>query len=98
FEVPADKALDEGEHDFTVIAEDPAGNQSEPSQPYPIHVDTTAPDAPSITGVVDNDDPAHLVDVPKDGSTNDTTPVINGGGAEKGDIIHVFDGETELGS
>ncbi|MFV3306639.1 Ig-like domain-containing protein, partial [Pseudomonas sp. NY15181] len=98
FEVPADKALDEGEHDFTVIAEDPAGNQSEPSQPYPIHIDTTAPDAPSITGVVDNDDPAHLVDVPKDGSTNDTTPVINGGGAEKGDIIHVFDGETELGS
>ncbi|OWP36609.1 Ig-like domain-containing protein, partial [Pseudomonas nitroreducens] len=98
FEVPEDKALDEGEHDFTVIAEDPAGNLSPESDPYPINIDTTAPSAPSITGVVDNDDPAHLIDVPKNGDTNDTTPVINGDGATKGDIIHVFDGETELGS
>ncbi|MBD9518225.1 Ig-like domain-containing protein, partial [Pseudomonas sp. PDM22] len=98
FEVPADKALDEGEHDFTVKAEDPAGNISDPSQPYPIVIDTTAPTAPVIKDVVDNDDPAHLIDVPKNGSTNDTTPVISGDGAEKGDIIHVFDGGKELGS
>ncbi|OWP36953.1 Ig-like domain-containing protein, partial [Pseudomonas nitroreducens] len=75
-----------------------AGNLSPESDPYPINIDTTAPSAPSITGVVDNDDPAHLIDVPKNGDTNDTTPVINGDGATKGDIIHVFDGETELGS
>ncbi|WP_448675503.1 Ig-like domain-containing protein [Pseudomonas nicosulfuronedens] len=98
FEVPADKALDEGEHDFTVKAEDPAGNISDASEPYPITIDTTAPSAPTITGVVDNDDPAHLINIPENGSTNDTTPVISGGGAEKGDIIHVFDGETELGT
>ncbi|MBD9517632.1 Ig-like domain-containing protein, partial [Pseudomonas sp. PDM22] len=98
FEVPADKALDEGEHDFTVKAEDPAGNISDPSQPYPIVIDTTAPTAPVIKDVVDNDDPSNLIDVPKNGSTNDTTPVITGDGAEKGDIIHVFDGGKELGS
>ncbi|MFV3308963.1 hypothetical protein ACNFBT_27205, partial [Pseudomonas sp. NY15181] len=86
-----DKALDEGEHDFIVKAEDPAGNMSGPSEPYPINIDTTAPTAPTIDKIVDNDDPAHLIDVPKDGSTNDTTPVISGGGAEPGDIIHVID-------
>ncbi|OQR34487.1 hypothetical protein BWR15_10900 [Pseudomonas sp. T] len=98
FEVPPDKALAEGEHDFTVKAEDPAGNISDPSQPYPIVIDTTAPTAPVIKDVVDNDDPSNLIDVPKNGSTNDTTPVISGDGAEKGDIIHVFDGGKELGS
>ncbi|MBD9518249.1 Ig-like domain-containing protein, partial [Pseudomonas sp. PDM22] len=56
FEVPADKALAEGEHDFTVKAEDPAGNISDASQPYPIVIDTTAPTAPVIKDVVDNDD------------------------------------------
>ncbi|MBD9518256.1 Ig-like domain-containing protein, partial [Pseudomonas sp. PDM22] len=61
-------------------------------------IDTTAPTAPVIKDVVDNDDPSNLIDVPKNGSTNDTTPVISGDGAEKGDIIHVFDGETELGT
>ncbi|OQR26824.1 hypothetical protein BWR15_30745, partial [Pseudomonas sp. T] len=65
FEVPADKALDEGEHDFTVKAEDAAGNISDPSQPYPIVIDTTAPTAPVIKDVVDNDDPSNLIDVPK---------------------------------
>ncbi|OWP36682.1 hypothetical protein, partial [Pseudomonas nitroreducens] len=96
--VPADKALDQGEHDFTVKAEDPAGNISPASDAYPINIDTTAPSVPTIDSIVDNDDPAHLIDVPKDGDTNDTTPVINGGGAEPGDIIHVIDNGTEIGS
>ena len=34
--------------------------------------------------------------MPKDGSTNDTTPVINGGGAEKGEIIQCPECGVEL--
>ncbi|WP_337265115.1 Ig-like domain-containing protein, partial [Serratia sp. MMO-24] len=36
--------LSEGEHKISVIVEDPAGNQSPPSDPWVVIVDTTAPD------------------------------------------------------
>ncbi|WP_236200856.1 Ig-like domain-containing protein [Pseudomonas pseudonitroreducens] len=45
FEVPADKALADGSHDFTAIAETPAGTRSGPSNDYPIHVDSLPPSA-----------------------------------------------------
>ncbi|MFJ3264435.1 Ig-like domain-containing protein, partial [Pseudomonas sp. NPDC086581] len=89
--------LPEGKNDITVIAVDSAGNRSA-SEVLTILIDSTASSAPRIDKVTDNDDPTKLIDVAKDGSTNDTTPVISGSDAEKGDIIHVFAGETELGS
>ncbi|MBD9513346.1 Ig-like domain-containing protein, partial [Pseudomonas sp. PDM22] len=53
FEVPADKALAEGEHDFTVKAEDPAGNISDASVPYPIVIDITPPDSKTTQLTID---------------------------------------------
>ncbi|MFJ3264447.1 Ig-like domain-containing protein, partial [Pseudomonas sp. NPDC086581] len=89
--------LENGENAISVIVTDAAGNTSEPNV-VAIVVDSNASSAPQIDKVTDNGDPAQLINVPKDGWTNDTTPVISGGGAEKGDVIHVFDGKTELGS
>ncbi|MBD9518224.1 Ig-like domain-containing protein, partial [Pseudomonas sp. PDM22] len=92
----ADLAAETNIH-ATLVAHDVAGNVGiiVADHGYEVKLDSSAP---TIRDVVDNDDPAHLIDVPKDGSTNDTTPVISGDGAEKGDIIHVFDGDKELGS
>jgi len=75
------ESLDDGEHSVTVTQTDEAGNESVPSEPVVITVDTEAPAAPVITS-------------PSDGDTvTDTTPEITGTG-EAGDTITVIvDGE-----
>jgi len=98
FEVPADKALAEGDYLITATVEDWAGNTSDVSQPYPINIDLTPPSPPSIDKVIDNDTPDHPIDVPRDGKTDDYTPLLVGSGAEPHNIIHIFDGARELGT
>ncbi|MGE9761310.1 Ig-like domain-containing protein [Pseudomonas sp. PDM20] len=97
WQVTPTQELADGDQKIVIIATDPAGNPSEPKEII-VTIDTQEPGVPTIGSVVNNEDPSHLVDIPRGGMTNDTTPVISGGGAEKGDIIHVFDGKTELGS
>ena len=47
--------LNDGEHKFTLIVTDPAGNPSEESAPYTIVVDTTAPAAKAIVESIGKD-------------------------------------------
>ncbi|PNB66077.1 type 1 secretion target domain protein, partial [Pseudomonas sp. GW456-E7] len=46
--------LIDGEHSFTVVSEDLAGNTSEPLVPYVVIVSTVEPAAPSIESVFDD--------------------------------------------
>ncbi|MBB5463762.1 Ig-like domain-containing protein, partial [Paraburkholderia sp. Cpub6] len=90
-----DTPLDEGQHEFTVVERDPAGNESKPSEPHVVIVDTTPPDTPSIGEVID-DVGAIQGPVGNGESTDDTTPTLVGKG-EPGDTIIVNDNGTPIG-
>ncbi|MDH6150908.1 hypothetical protein OKW46_004833 [Paraburkholderia sp. WSM4179] len=90
-----DTPLDEGEHEFTVVERDPAGNESRPSEPHVVVVDTTPPDQPVIGEVIDDEGPIQGA-VDNGGSTDDTTPTLVGKG-EPGDTIVVIDNGTPVG-
>ena len=78
-------AIADGTYDFTATATDAAGNESVPSAPVEITIDTTAPAAPVITS-------------PADGTvTNDTTPTISGI-AEPASTVEVFADGVSLGT
>ncbi|MDR0251636.1 MAG: Ig-like domain-containing protein, partial [Brucellaceae bacterium] len=86
---PAD-ALGNGQHSFTVVAVDKAGNVSPRSDAYNITVDTLAPSAPSITQVMD--DVGSLTGPVGNGKPTDATkPVISGSGAEAGSTVKIYD-------
>ena len=97
-----EQALSEGEHSFTVRAQDAAGNLSEPSQPWEVVIDTTAPVKPGSEG--SNTDISEVIDdhgpiqgpIEQGGVTDDTTPTFNGTG-EPGETIIIRDGEEEIG-
>ncbi|PNB68933.1 hypothetical protein C1X64_30755, partial [Pseudomonas sp. GW456-E7] len=91
-----DVALAEGEHSFTLVNEDKAGNKSEPSAPYVVIVDTVAPEKPSVGGVTDEQGP-----IASGESTDDTQPTLNGEG-NPGDTVTIIDngnviGEVQIG-
>jgi len=90
-----DEPLGEGEHAINVIIQDPAGNQSDPSDPWVVVVDTQAPDAPSIGSVYD--DVGKVTGALASGdSTDDQRPTLSGQ-AEAGAIVFIYDGEQQLG-
>lgn len=73
--------LEDGVYTITAVATDEAGNDSPASEPVTFVVDTTAPDAPAITG-------------PVDGSTiTDTTPTVTGTGEPGATVTVVIDGD-----
>ncbi|WP_064576012.1 Ig-like domain-containing protein [Cupriavidus gilardii] len=78
---------------ISVTASDAAGNTSAPATDI---VDATAPNAPLITTVTDDADPASGP-LTSGGSTNDTTPTI-AGTAEANSTVQIFNGTTLLGS
>ncbi|PBI92173.1 HYR domain protein [Variovorax boronicumulans] len=93
--------LKEGDHSITVIARDPAGNESKPSDPFDFEIDVTPPDASklAITGVAD--DVGEVTgNVASGGKTDDSRPLLSGTGTT-GDtiIVTVKDstGSRELG-
>ncbi|WP_336332604.1 Ig-like domain-containing protein [Pseudomonas putida] len=90
-----EEPLAEGEHEISVIVQDEAGNQSEPSDPWIVTVDTQAPDAPTIGGVYD-DVGAVIGELVSGAVTDDTQPTLTGQ-AEAGAIVSIFDGEEKLG-
>ncbi|WP_339519801.1 Ig-like domain-containing protein, partial [Pseudomonas proteolytica] len=97
-----DPALIEGPHEFTVTAEDAAGNISTPSLPFPIIVDITIPGKPGTgTGGIDDvqDDFGPDRGSIGDGeTTDDSTPTIIGSGAEPGDTVTIIDNGVEIGT
>ncbi|CAI1819955.1 putative fimbrial outer membrane usher protein [Serratia fonticola] len=95
WEFTPDTELSEGEHEIAVIIADPAGNQSKPSDPWVVIVDTTPPDAPTIGSIYDNvgDKTGELQ--PGD-VTDDTTPTLKGQ-AEAGAKIEIYDHGQKIG-
>ncbi|MCB5205547.1 Ig-like domain-containing protein, partial [Neorhizobium sp. T786] len=87
--------LGEGAHSFTAVTVDNAGNEGASSALFTLSVDTSAPNAPVITGA--SDDAAPVVGVIANGAlTNDATPTLTGT-AEIGAIVKIYDGSTYLG-
>ncbi|OUY08049.1 BapA/Bap/LapF family prefix-like domain-containing protein, partial [Acinetobacter populi] len=82
--------LPEGEHDITYTVTDPAGNESAPSDPIVVIVDTTAPTQLAITEVIDDVEFVTGV-ITAGGYTNDRTPTVNGTGAESNALITLKD-------
>ncbi|WP_341328737.1 SwmB domain-containing protein [Methylotuvimicrobium sp. KM2] len=79
----------DGSHNLTVTATDPAGHVSPPSEPYIIIVDTTAPAAPTINDFTDN--AGSITHTMTSGDrTDDTTPTLNGSGAEANGKVNVY--------
>jgi hypothetical protein len=86
--------LDAGDHSFTVIATDVAGNASKPSGATAVTIDTTPPPAPAAPSLTPGSDTGVLR---TDGVTSDTTPVVTGT-AEAGATVRLLDqGGTLLG-
>ncbi|WP_177408685.1 Ig-like domain-containing protein [Pseudomonas sp. M30-35] len=83
--------LSEGLHTFTATATDAAGNVSGASAQFVLNIDTdtTAPDAPVITGAYDNVG-EYQGDIANGDATDDTRPVMHGT-AEAGAQITIYD-------
>ncbi|HCR1841582.1 Ig-like domain-containing protein [Enterobacter kobei] len=79
--------LGEGPHALTAVATDAAGNTSGVSNSWGLIIDSVAPATPVITQVVD-DAPEGLGALNPNGSTNDTTPTLNGT-AEPGSTVTI---------
>ncbi|SNT57354.1 hypothetical protein SAMN06295949_1791, partial [Pseudomonas delhiensis] len=87
--------LSDGDHSITVIIQDPAGNQSEPSDEWVITVDTQAPDAPVINSVFD-DFGAKTGELASGDATDDQQPTLSGT-AEIGSTVVVYANGVEVG-
>ncbi|MEG2223022.1 MAG: Ig-like domain-containing protein [Citrobacter sp.] len=90
--------LGNGQHVFTAIATDAAGNVSPISSEFIINVDTIAPSAPLLTSVVDDVAGGVFNAGLNNGQlTNDARPTLNGT-AEAGSTVIIYDGSTLLGT
>ncbi|ORM74471.1 hypothetical protein HA48_04245 [Pantoea wallisii] len=89
------EALSEGEHVISVRIIDRAGNMGSPTLLL-MHVDTTAPNKPEITRVVDNEGSEQGWLSPN-AKTDDNTPTFSGS-AEAGSVVKLYDGDKLIGS
>lgn len=91
----------EGEHPLVIVVTDPVGNVSEPSDPYLVIVDTTAPGQPGAgTGGIETviDNVGQLTGpIDNGGTTDDNTPTFGGSGAQPGDRLVIIDNGVEIG-
>ncbi|MGQ3936657.1 Ig-like domain-containing protein [Enterobacter hormaechei] len=90
-----DKPLGDGEHDLSVVVEDPDGNMSPPSDPITIVVDTVAPDAPTIEHIMDKVGKV-TGEILEDAYTDDPKPEMSGTG-EAGATITIYDNGKKIG-
>ncbi|MHC5352543.1 Ig-like domain-containing protein, partial [Metapseudomonas furukawaii] len=95
WEFTPETELADGEHSISVIMEDPAGNQSKESPPWVINVDATAPDAPTIGKVEDNEG-IKTGDLASGDVTDDRTPTLSGT-SEAGSTVVILDNGVEIG-
>ncbi|MRF57961.1 BapA/Bap/LapF family large adhesin [Citrobacter portucalensis] len=90
--------LGNGQHVFTAIATDAAGNVSPVSDGFTINVDTIAPSVPLLVSVVDDIAGGVFNAALSNGQlTNDARPTLNGT-AEAGSTVSIYDGSTLLGT
>ncbi|MEQ4530875.1 MAG: Ig-like domain-containing protein, partial [Mixta sp.] len=94
-----DKLLDEGKHELTITEKDPSGNESKPSDPIVIEVDTTAPNVPTIEHIMDKVGSV-TGEIQHAAYTDDAKPEMSGTG-EAGATITIYDngkviGQTEV--
>lgn len=90
--------LSNGQHVFTAIATDAAGNVSSASAAFIINVDTVPPSIPQLITVVDDvAGGAFNVALSNGQLTNDARPTLNGT-AEAGSTVSIYDGGTLLGT
>ena len=90
--------LGNGQHVFTAIATDAAGNVSPVSDGFTINVDTIAPSVPLLVSVVDDIAGGVFNAALSNGQlTNDGRPTLNGT-AEAGSTVSIYDGSTLLGT
>ncbi|MBP5959340.1 Ig-like domain repeat protein, partial [Pseudomonas anatoliensis] len=90
-----EQALEDGEHGFTVVITDPAGNSSAESDPYVVNVDTTAPDKPSIESVYDDQGDVQG-NLTSGDVTDDSKPTLSGKAEANGTVI-IYDKNVEIG-
>jgi hypothetical protein len=83
----------DGKHDLSASITDPAGNESAKSAPIAVDLDTTAPDAPTPTLEDGNG-----LDLTAGGLTNNGDMDMSGSGANPGDVVKLYDGDTLIGS
>ncbi|MBP5955108.1 hypothetical protein ICA16_05485, partial [Pseudomonas anatoliensis] len=88
--------LNNGEHSFTVINEDKAGNVGARSDAYVVIVDTVAPHKPTIDTVYDDQGPIKGNLYPG-AVTDDTKPTISGK-AEANSTVVIYDKTKQIGS
>jgi large repetitive protein len=88
--------LDNGQHSLTFVPTDAAGNDGSASAPFVFTVDTTAPAAPVIAGVVDDVAPGTGV-IASGGLSNDALPQLNGTAAPSTSLL-IYDRGTLIGS
>jgi hypothetical protein len=94
--VTPENPLPEGDNSLSAVVVDPDGNQSTPSDPVVIVVDTVAPAAAENLGLVDNVEA--IVGPITDGTvTNDSQPVYNGT-AEPNATVTVLDNGKAIGT
>ena len=102
WEFTPDPVLTDGSHEIVVVITDPAGNESEPSDPHTIIVDTTAPGKPGVGtgGIEDVRDNVGLEQgsIVDGGLTDDNTPTLIGSGGEPGDTVIVIVDGNEIGT
>jgi hypothetical protein len=87
--------LTDGSHGFVATAVDRAGNESAPSIPYTVRIDTAVA-APEIVALIDNV-PLYEGVVDRDGLTNDASPTVNGS-AEPGSVVTLRAAGATIGS
>jgi hypothetical protein len=90
------KALNDGTHDFTVVATDSVGNQSVVSDDYSVTIVTTPPAQPTLDTVYDNF-PSGTGNLTNGQLTNDSSPTLNGTGVN-GTTIHILDNGSPVGT
>lgn len=88
--------LESNAHIFTAVATDAAGNSSPNSTAFTLTVDTTAPQTPILTSVVDDVAGGVTGNLANGQITNDNRPTLNGT-AEAGSVVSIYDGNTLLG-
>jgi|AGFS01.1.fsa_nt_gi hypothetical protein len=87
--------LADGEHSFSTIVEDAAGNQSQPSESIDFIVDTIGASI-TLDSVVDDVEPIVGV-IENHGVTNDDQPTLNGT-ATADSLVNIYDNGKLLGS
>lgn len=101
-----DTDLAEGDHDVRIIVKDPAGNESEPSDPYHFEIDLTAPVIDPTIGAGKPfegawDDVGDYQDwIVAGSSTDDARPEFKGSGLidQAGELVIIRDNGKEIGS